>query len=176
MLVTRGDVDLAPILETLPYGEIVIWDNSKRPDDLGVYGRYEAIFETTKPVIYFQDDDCIVRCHDELVAHYRPEEIVANMPRWRWDDYPDSALLGWGCLLDRHTPFLAFARYLEQFPDCPLWRRRCDLVVAMLTPCTKYDFGLEQLPYASAPYRNYHQPGHYEERAELVEKIRMGMK
>ena len=32
-LVTRGDVDMQPILETLlPYNEVIVWDNSERPE------------------------------------------------------------------------------------------------------------------------------------------------
>src|SRR5262245_25366483 len=45
VIVTRGNVDLQPILDTLPYDDIVVWDNSKRPTDLKILGRYEALEE-----------------------------------------------------------------------------------------------------------------------------------
>ena len=68
VLVTRGDVPLDEILATLPYGPPVIWDNSERPYDAGVFGRYAALSEVETPVVFVQDDDCLVRCHDVLLA------------------------------------------------------------------------------------------------------------
>ena len=38
-LVTRGDVDLTAIIASLPYDDVVVWDNSKRRN-LRTYGRY----------------------------------------------------------------------------------------------------------------------------------------
>mgnify|MGYP003694197939 CR=1 FL=1 len=40
-LVTRGDVDLTPILETLPYRNVIVWGPER--EELHVYGRYMAI-------------------------------------------------------------------------------------------------------------------------------------
>lgn len=31
-IVTRGDVDLTPILDSLIFEDVVVWDNSIRPD------------------------------------------------------------------------------------------------------------------------------------------------
>ena len=39
-----------------PFTEIVVWDNSKRPD-LSVYGRYAAIEECKNDIIFTMDDD-----------------------------------------------------------------------------------------------------------------------
>lgn len=80
VIVTRGDVDLAPILESLPGEyEVIVWDNlagmywardpvlNQRPayervrvDDLAVYGRYAAIEHAAGELIYVQDDDVVV--------------------------------------------------------------------------------------------------------------------
>ena len=78
IIVTRGNVDLDPILDSLPNDwECVIWNNgagycrvigtSPGPlgsqhdvGDLAVYGRYAAIEYASHDVIYVQDDDCIV--------------------------------------------------------------------------------------------------------------------
>ncbi len=83
VIVTRGDVDLSEILESLPNEwERIVWDNGFhgyphadvykdgddwRPDgppgkvtDLSVYGRYAAIEYAKGDLIYAQDDDCIV--------------------------------------------------------------------------------------------------------------------
>lgn len=91
VLVTRGDVDLQPVLDSLPQEwEKVIWWNGKAievilPDprwtrgaisrqipelpipDLSVYGRYAAIEYATGELIYVQDDDVIVSNPQEIV-------------------------------------------------------------------------------------------------------------
>ena len=96
IIVTRGDVALQPIIDTLPYSNIVIWDNSTRPYDAGVFGRYLAISEATRPVVFVQDDDCIVHCHAELLAAYEPGVVVGNAfdDRVRLAKFHDTTLLG----------------------------------------------------------------------------------
>lgn len=77
VIVTRGDVDLQPVVDTLPFEwELLVWDNgqgrlrginlqeskllAKPIDDCAVYGRYAAIEYASHDLIYVQDDDCIV--------------------------------------------------------------------------------------------------------------------
>ncbi len=134
-LVTRGDCDLAPILDTLPYGEVIVWNNADRDEDLKVYGRYAAIAETTKPVIYLQDDDCVFSHHDELLAAYRPGVLVAN---WGHGDdpcgYDDLAIFPGGALVDRDLPQTTFGRYLEHFPRDDGFLYEADFIFGCLTP------------------------------------------
>lgn len=113
VLVTRGDVNMQPIYDTLPYGEVVLWDNSVRPVDWNVFGRYMGIMETAKHVIYVQDDDCLVTCHRQLMDTYEPGVVVGNAEDNpdRLAMYHDTTLLGWGALFDRWLPFDAFVRY-----------------------------------------------------------------
>lgn len=133
-LVTRGDVDMAPIIETLPYGEIIVWDNSQR-EDLKVYGRYAAIRLATKPVIYFQDDDCIFQHHDELIAAYKPGTLVANWGHGNTPaGYDDLAIFPGGALLDRELPAEAFACYLEHWPCDEAFFYEADFVFGCLAP------------------------------------------
>ncbi len=118
VLVTRGDVDMSPIVNTLPVGmEVVMWDNSVR-EDFGVFGRYMGCLEATRPVVYVQDDDCLVRNIPELLASYRPGWVVGNrkndVARARY--YEGTTLLGWGAVFDRELPWRAFARYALRFP------------------------------------------------------------
>lgn len=77
---TRGDVDLSPILTSLPKEwEVLVWDNGEQTcwvyeggeprdefseavpgSDLAVYGRYAAIEYASHDPVYTQDDDVIV--------------------------------------------------------------------------------------------------------------------
>lgn len=100
-LVTRGDVDMQPILESLPTEwERLIWDNGAkgyptghhykngddwRPDgfwgkvtDLSVYGRYAAIEYASHDLIYVQDDDVIVSDPQAIVDEWMEEWSYRN--------------------------------------------------------------------------------------------------
>lgn len=87
IIVTRGDVDLVPIVASLPEEwELLVWDNGcatlriDKPGtsgdhfalvpvgDVSVYGRYAAIEHAAGDVIYVQDDDVIVSDPRAIVA------------------------------------------------------------------------------------------------------------
>ncbi len=169
VLLTRGDVDMKPILDSLPYEEVVVWDNSKRPFDARVWGRYLAIAETTKPVIYFQDDDCIVHNHEELREKYRRGWIVANMTL---DHRPgEPPMLGWGALFHRDDPAKAFAKWYAA-GNVLDWQmtRYPESIFTALTPYVRLDYGThgtpqdkvyEDLPWAYAENRSWRQTDHY---------------
>ena len=122
-LVTIGDVDLAPILDNAPPEfEVVIWDNSSRPIDYKVFGRYMVIPEATRPVIAFLDDDAYLEPDQwaQLLAAYEPGVVTGNMIRHDpvWERrYHDTTLLGWGAIFDRDLPEVAFEKYAQVLPD-----------------------------------------------------------
>lgn len=163
-LVTRGDCDLEPILATLPYTDVVIWDNSKR-EDLGIYGRYAAIQEAKHDVIYTQDDDLLVRCHDELLQMYEDGRVLCNYPQ-PWD-------IPWvarGAMFRRDLPQAAFDRYLAVHPFDRLFTHHgCDGVFTLLSDCKVVDFGSEDLPHGFAEGRVSTSPGWYDEKRPLIQ-------
>jgi hypothetical protein len=135
ILVTRGDVDMQPVIDSLPKGwEIVIWDNGEkrisRSDgwaevctDLSVYGRYAAIEDASHELIYVQDDDVIVSDPQAIVAKLIAEHendaagmlprytdhIVANVPEnFRHEFYRRHCLVGFGAAFHRDSPGRAF--------------------------------------------------------------------
>lgn len=178
VIVTRGDVDLTEILDSLPYPEVIVWDNSKRPFNAKVLGRYLGILETTRPVIYVQDDDCIVHCHDDLRANYKPGRIVANMPVDHRAGEPP--MLGWGALFDRDLPWAAFAKWCASGHEIDnLFISYPETIFTALTPCTRLNFGSysipgslghRDLPWSSAPSRSHNQPAHLDEFAHVLER------
>jgi hypothetical protein len=174
VLVTRGDVDMQPIIASLPKEyEIVVWDNSTRPVNYGVLGRYIGIFEASRPVIYFQDDDCLVHCHEELLAAYEPGVVVGNAfdDAHRLKRYEGTTLLGWGSLFDRHLPWWAFALYAKHFPLAELYEANlgAEIIFPMLSRTKTITHGVEWLdqdgPVLERENRMWKQPGFYEETA-----------
>lgn len=170
VLVTRGDVDLEPIIATIPLAwDLVVWDNSKR-DDLSVYGRYAALEECQHDKIYVQDDDCVTD-PVAVVQAYRPGCIVANMPLPFRPRYRDSCLLGFGAVFDRDLPWQAFQR----LPNGGLpvsFHRTCDVAFTALTPHSFIDVPYRNLPHAYDPERMYRQPGHLAERWRMLKIAR----
>lgn len=146
VLVTRGDVDLAPICQNLNvFDEVVIWNNNPlnnhAPElaaraeraanvadvvwantenrDLLVYGRYAALRACRNPIAYVQDDDCVLDSDAiaALVDAYQPGYVVCNMPiRFRLH-YTDSALVGFGAVFDVGLPQAAFEQLLPLLKD-----------------------------------------------------------
>ena len=164
-LVTRGNVDMQPILDSIPdEWEKIVWNNAER-DDLGIYGRYAAIAEATHDVIVTQDDDLIVTCWEQLLEAYEPGVLTVNYPQ-PWD-------IPWvarGAIFDRHLPAEAFAIYDTAHPrDRDFTHYICDGIFAQLTPKRKVvDYGSVDLPYCNDSGRISTEGGWYGERRDLI--------
>jgi hypothetical protein len=154
-LVTRGDQPemLARIIETLPYDEVIVWDNSQR-EDFKIYGRFMAMREAKHEVCYTQDDDCLFREHYALMAEY--EEGV---PTYVYGHYPEEGGFGdlplpcGGALIPKSVAFAAFDRYLEQWAMDDGFKYEADFIVGPLYPTFKQvhlpfeiDYGIAQAP------------------------------
>lgn len=164
-LVTRGDVDMTAILESLPFDETIVYDNSRR-NDLGIYGRYAAIAEARHDVIYTQDDDVLVSCFDELLTEYRPGVLTVNYPE-PWD----VPWVACGALFDRDLPKAAFERYQRRWMlDETFTHWTCDAVFGLLTPTRVVDFGYQDLPHGLAEGRVSTSPGWYDNRRPEVQR------
>ncbi len=157
-LITRGDVDLKPILRTLPYPNVIVWGPDR--EELHVYGRYAAIAEAPTNIVYTQDDDCIFTLHDDLLARYEPGRIVANYGHGENPDgYDDMALVHGGAIMDRHLPTIAFAAYLDRWPRDEGFLREADMVNGTITPHRHTDLPFAiRMEIATRPNRMSHQP------------------
>lgn len=103
VLVTRGNVDMKPVIDSIPEEwEKVIWNNGTgnvvrwsgptgvdsptkhwEISDLSVYGRYAAIEYATHELIYVADDDVIVSDPQEIVDTH-PLVLKQRLP----EDHP----------------------------------------------------------------------------------------
>jgi hypothetical protein len=113
-IVTRGDVDLAPVEASLiGYGDVIVWDNSVRPD-WKCAGRYMAAMEAATELIYFQDDDTIVPRETQvsLLSEYDGEGCLAVWGHGENPDgYDDLPLVCGGAIVDRFSAWSGIARY-----------------------------------------------------------------
>ncbi len=176
VVVTRGNVSLEPILDSFTAAGIhdfTVWDNSRRPDDLGVFGRYAALPECGRDIVLVQDDDVIlpVDTIEALAAAYEPGRIVANMPQRFWKFYSDSCLVGFGAVFDRDLPTWAFENFRAYWGRSkPLLRP--DVVFTALTESKWLDLPYTEREFATGPDRAYRQKGHTLERQRVLAMAR----
>ncbi len=149
MLVTRGDVSMDGIIETIRDAgirDIVVWDNSSRPIDLSCYGRYEGIKEAKNEWVFHQDDDLLAPVA-ELLDAYDPVEdcrtIVAN-------DNPDEEwrLTSRGIVFHRSLAD-CFDSYTALYGFDADFCRVSDVVFAYQHDYRRVTFGYKDLPNAS---------------------------
>jgi hypothetical protein len=173
VIVTRGDVDLDPILATLPFSDVVIWNDMERGSK-GCYGRWLAMEECENDVIFLQDDDLIFTAHEELLNVYEPDRITTNMPSPWYENtgYAEMrvGLVGAGSLVPRGLHEPAVEHYLAHFPEDRLFLDYCDFIIGALTPYERFDFGYEILPCASAPNRIWTQPDAGWKKLEVIRR------
>jgi hypothetical protein len=163
IIVTRGDVSLNPIRESLIFDSVIVWDNRKG-EDLGAFGRYAAIEEAESPYIYVQDDDCVLTeaAQLALLDAYEPDVLVSNMPSdWNGSAMPLLALPGWGAIFDWYLPEDAFHRWKDaqprDFGSDDFNRIGCDIVFPVLTESRMIDLGHHNLPHAEGSDRTCKQ-------------------
>lgn len=133
-LVTRGDVDLDPILDSLIFGRTIIWNNQERPD-WKVAGRYWAALEAPTPWVYWQDDDTIVpeQTQRELCHAGAAHPVVANWGHGENPDgYEDLPLVCGGAIAYKYAAWDAICRYGAEYPLDEAFMYECDFVVGAL--------------------------------------------
>jgi hypothetical protein len=173
-LVTRGDQpeQVRRIIETLPYGEIIVWDNSVR-EDWKTAGRYMAMDEASNDVVYFQDDDTLFLHHDELMAAYEPGMVTAVYAHGEDDGgYGDVPLVGGGALADRSAVRPAWDSFLRTWQtDEDL--AYADFYVGVLTPFKHVDLPfLIDMEIAQHPSRLCNQPWAADAKRRVTERAR----
>jgi len=158
-IVTRGDVDLQPIRDSLIFPHVIVWDNSRRPDHK-TFGRYAAAVEATTPLVYFQDDDVIVSAAAQqgLLERSNPGTVICNMSgdQHLWE-YPELTWVGAGAIVDRSTALAAVTGWQrsESF-----YMVGCDIALSLSRPAERHDLGHAFLDYAHAGNR-VHRDGRF---------------
>lgn len=152
VVVTKGDVDLDPLWDSLAvFGQVIVWDNSKKTFDRKVYGRYAAVLFADHEYVYVQDDDAIINT-GRLCDEYQPGELLCNMKPHHAEvyqrQYPGIALVGWGAIFPK--AMIDFSPYFAKYPDDELFDRECDRVFTWLNRAKTrvVDFGVEDLKHA----------------------------
>ena len=183
VIVTRGNTDLTPVLDSLVFDDVVIFVNSQEPYDAMTYGRVLALERAQHPVIYSQDDDIIHTPENQaaIVAAYQPDVLTGCMwPDWSAGaraqgirgGYDDLVFCGSGAVYDAHLPGQAVSRYLDHYPYDDFFLLWCDTIVGVLSPTRQLDIRFDALPEAEADYRMCNLPDAVAQKTEAIRRAR----
>lgn len=196
IIVTRGDCDLTPVLESIPSSwQRIVWNNgagrveisdqdefgqdevqSIPVPDLGVFGRYAALEYASNRICFVQDDDCVLDSPEKMLIKYVPGVLTTNIPYAFRSSERDvfTMLVGFGAIFDRDLPAKAFARFQERWPEFEaeeegVYRRCSDIIFWTLSKADIVHVPLEMLPSSFAENRMWRQPEHTAERRRVLE-------
>lgn len=184
VIVTRGDVDLTPVLDSLIFDDVVVYDGSKACPDLRLWGRTMASIRAKKQIIYSQDDDIIHSAENQLriIGAYEPDVLTGCM--WgEWSDgakaqgiedgYDDLVFAGSGSVCDAHVPWDAAHRYLTHEPEDDFFRLWADTIIGIIAPTKQLDIRFDALPHAEAANRICNMPDAVALKTEAIRRGRL---
>ena len=177
VLITRGDQPemIERIRATLPYDEVIVWDNSVRPNHR-IASRYYAAMEAKHNVIYSQDDDCLFTHHSQLLAEYEPgitTGVYGHFPSE--GGYGDLPLPCGGILFHREQTWSAYQQLREACTDLPVRdvESYADFGVGVLVPFKQVHLPFEiVMEVAQGPERLCNQPWAADAKRRVTERAR----
>ena len=182
VLVTRGDIDLQPVLDSLIFENVVVYDNSAEPDEK-TYGRVLAALRAETDIVYSQDDDILHSPENQraLVKAYEPGHMVGCM--WdEWsagakkqgieDGYDDLVFPGSGTITHRDVWTKAVDAYLADYPQDDFFRLWSDTLIGVIAPTLQLDLRFEELPHADNKNRMSWLPNAVADKTEAIRRGR----
>lgn len=182
VIVTKGDVDLAPILDSLIFPDIVVWDNSVQANEM-TYGRVLAAGKARSEIVYSQDDDIIHSPENQMkiLASYRQDYLTGCMwPEWSAgakaqgieNGYDDLVFPGSGSITHRELWFDCAQEYLAEWPFDDFFRLWSDTIIGVIAPTIQLDIRFGELPQADLKNRMAHLPNAVELKTEAIRRAR----
>ena len=183
VIVTRGDVPLDPVIDSLIFPNVVIWNNSVEERDQMTYGRLLGALRAETEVIYSQDDDIVHSAENQvqILSAYSKGQLVGCM--WKdWSDgarrqgipggYDDLVFPGSGSISHRVLWTDAHARYLQQYPHDDFFRMWSDTIIGVISPTVQLPLRFEELDWGNNENRMAHMDDAVELKTEAIRRAR----
>ena len=183
VIVTRGDVDLRPVLDSLIFEDVVVWDNSAREEDYMTYGRVIGARSAKHKLIYSQDDDIIHTPEDQqrIIDAYDEGFLVGCM----WDEwsagayrqgipngYSDLVFPGSGSVSHLELWEESVDEYLSEWPYDDFFKLWCDAIIGVIAPTRQLDIRFGEMPWAGVGDRMAYLPNAVEQKSEAIRRAR----
>lgn len=169
--------ELTAIIESLQrlsfINEILVHDNSTGENVIN-YGRYVAARRASNPIIYTQDDDCIVQNVGAMYRSFDGSRLVNGMKRDRMPFYRGKdTMLGWGAFF-RVEWIAVLDRYIARFGKDHLFYRETDRIFTALLEVPRLTVAakVRDFPSANAPFSLSRQPDHESAKSQALERCR----
>jgi hypothetical protein len=184
VIVTKGDVDLTPVLESLIFDDVVVYDNSVEPNEM-TYGRVIGARERAlHPFIYSQDDDIIHRPEDQARIIFAYEEGFMTGCMWSsWSagakeqgiphGYDDLVFPGSGSISHITIWEDCVDEYLAEWPADDFFKLWCDTIIGVISPTRQMDIRFVALPCAEDKTRMCNLPDAVEQKIEAIRRARL---
>ena len=185
VIVTKGNVDLQPVLDSLIFEDVVVFDNSKAEVDQMTYGRVVGAREHARhPIIYSQDDDIIHSEADQyrIVSYYR-EGVLTGCMWQEWSDgakeqgiprgYDDLVFPGSGSISDLSLWEDCVDEYLAEWPLDDFFRLWSDTIIGVIAPSLGLDIRFEALPWADDADRMANMDDAVAQKTEAIRRARL---
>ena len=183
VIVTKGNVDLEPVLESLIFEDVVVYDNSVEENQM-TYGRLLGARRAKNQVIYSQDDDIVHSPTNQvqILAAYQPGFLVGCM----WDEwsagayrqgiphgYSDLVFPGSGSISQLSLWEACVDAYLAEWPEDDFFRLWSDTIIGIIAPTVQLDIRFEALPCADDEDRMSHLPDGVAQKTEAIRRARL---
>lgn len=182
MIVTKGDIDLAPVIDSLIFDDVVVWNNAVE-EDMKTYGRFLAAMRAEHPIVYSQDDDIVhtPEHQAEIVAAYQPGILTGCMwPEWSngareqgiENGYDDLVFPGSGSVADLSVWAAALDAYLRVWTSDDFFKLWSDTIIGVIAPTVQLDIRFDALPWAEDDDRMCNLPDAVAQKTEAIRRAR----
>lgn len=168
VIITREPTLHELVLERLDldfFDEILVYANSP-----SVYHRYLSAQRAKNPLVYVQDDDCMVNYQ---VLHSKYDGRLTNtmtLPFQKAYEPLGCTLVGWGCYFPK-TMLGVFDKYISKYGVDDHLLREADRIFTYLNQ----PFNTVIMPHEDlfqTPGRMSHDPNHFKSAHEALEKAK----
>jgi hypothetical protein len=161
-------------LKTVPQIDEILICRNTGEKNLRSYGRYVMAKKAKNKIIYFQDDDCIIKNIAEMLVAFDGSCLVHGLKSTFFARYasrkkgPFITIVGWGAILSKDWINLT-DNYLKEFPKDDLFLEMADRVWSTFLPKRNLaiPIDLKEFPSASGPEAQWKHPDY----ASKVRKI-----
>jgi hypothetical protein len=182
VIVTRGDVDLQPVLDSLIFDDVIVYDNSVMPD-LKTYGRFIGASQAENVTIYSQDDDIVhsPKQQRQILNAYEPGVLTGCMwPEWSdgarrqgiENGYDDLVFPGSGSICDFWVWESALARYTTKWRPDDFFHLWSDTIIGVISPTKQLDIRFEELEWGNNGNRMAHMEDAVALKTEAIRRAR----